>query len=345
MGDISYRNWDIWVNKRVFDTGGVCGGFFECILLPSLMVSQTVEFLTNGIQIYINKAIQTQTAPPNIIASEMTSIDGKLCLKMSGSIDTGKSIEETIASVLETLDALSICVDIALVCNQIHFVAGQGEHIFSANRRPIARGMSFEVEERCVAKVKLLNDLTYYKEADNALRVGIKHYLAGMSLMGLEDQVSGLTDAAFMQFFQGCEAVCKSGNTGLRGTCKYIANLSCNDSRELQIIAHHIYQVRNHYFGHGDVIHNKKAIDDYITAMQATKQLLVVRYLCKRLIDAKSPSGNNLIRETGFYPWQSWEGYRGSVEELSSNFKAEYEGRVAKVYDTTGKVIEKFQII
>ena len=343
MSDVSFRNWDIWINKRYFDKNEIIGGFFECILMPSLMVSQTVEFLTNGLQISLDKAVETQNASPNTIAAQMTSIDGKLCLKMSGTVDTSKSIETTLASVLESLDAISICVDIALACNQIHFVRNN-EHVFSASRRPIGRGMSFEVEERVQAHIKLQKDYLYYKNTDKALRVGIKHYLTGMSLLGLEDQLSGLTDAAFMQFFQGCEAICDSGNSGVKGTCRFIAGLCCPDARSLQIIAHQIYQVRNRYYGHGDTAHNLLAIEDYDIAVQVTKQILVVRYLCKRLIDLQCPSGENLIRETGFYPWEIWDGFRGTIDELSTSFRVPYPGRDARVFDANGKEIEKYRI-
>lgn len=67
--------------------------------------------------------------------------------------------------------------------------------------------MAFEINERYTAQQKLLAALNYCKPATPELKVAIQHYLTGMTLLGLEDQLPGLTDAAFMQFFQGCEAL------------------------------------------------------------------------------------------------------------------------------------------
>ncbi len=33
--------------------------------------------------------------------------------------------------------------------------------------------------------------------------------MTGMQLLSMEDQITGLIDAAFMQFYQGCEALCR----------------------------------------------------------------------------------------------------------------------------------------
>lgn len=67
--------------------------------------------------------------------------------------------------------------------------------------------MAFEINERYTAQQKLLAALNYYKPATPELKVAIQHYLTGMTLLDPENLLSGLTDAAFMQFFQGCEVL------------------------------------------------------------------------------------------------------------------------------------------
>lgn len=344
MGYISFRNWNFWINKDYFIADELFQGYFECIILPTLMVQQTVEFLTEDFLIGFNSIQKKQRAPRNIVAIEMTSSDGLLCIKIREKLDTSIPLEEIIGSVLEVLEAISICVDTALTCNRINFVSDNYGLIFSASPKPIGRGMAFEVEERWSARNRILSDFQYCKQAPKNVRVGIKHYLAGLSLLGLEDQISGLLDAAFIQFCQGCEAICSCTSGNLSDICIYIARQSGSDICDLQIIAHHVWQVRNNYFGHGGVEQNYKAISNYNDAMQVSKQVLVARFLCKKLIDMCTPSNEILIREMRFYLERGSEMYNGTVEELGSTFRVKYPGRTAKVYDKNGQIIKRYQI-
>ena len=344
MGAVSNRKWDFWINKAYFDGSFSESGVFECILVPTLMTPQTVEFLSERFTIGLKDVFITSRSSREFVEMNMRSIDGLLCLKLRDTFHSDCNLDDLIKSILETIDAISICVDASIECNRIDFISDHHGRIFSATRRPFRRGMAFEIEERCIAQQKLLTDLNYYKPTTPELKVAIQHYLTGMTLLGLEDQLSGLTDAAFMQFFQCCEAICNStGNA--KDLCVYIAKLGCHDSRTLQILAHHVYQVRNKYFGHGDVAHNFNAINDYGLAYQLTKQLLVIRYLCKRLIDINAPSGQTLIREMRFYPQYGSDMFHGTSEELSSTFRVDYPGRKAKVYGSDGKqILETYMI-
>lgn len=89
---------------------------------------------------------------------------------------------------------------------------------------------------------------------------------------------------------------------------------------------------------------NAQRINDYELAYQLTKQLLVARYLCKRLIDINAPSGQALIREMRFYSHYGSEMFYGTVDELSSTFKVDYPNRIAGIYDEKGNEIEKYTI-
>ena len=345
MSDVSNRSWDYWINKAFFESENKYMGKYECILIPSLMAQQTVEFLENGYQIGIKKIIKTQPVEYVDPSQYASMIDSAFCLKVRDYLDTTESVETIVSDILATLEALSICVDFSIKCNEVRFIADSEGHIFSASRRPLSRGMAFEVEERGAADEKLMTDFSALLNPSTSQKVAIKHYLTGMTLLGLEDQLSGLTDAAFMQFFQGIEAICEIGR-GKKAddVLRAIARMGSNDSRDLQIIAHQAYQVRHLYFGHGDIKRNLRAIDDYEEAMQVTKQVLVARYLCKRLIDIQSGSHTGLIREMGFYPNGHSESFNGDVALLNDSFKVNYPGRNVTIFDENGKEIEKYMI-
>ncbi len=61
--------------------------------------------------------------------------------------------------------------------------------------------------------------------------------------------MSGLIDAAFMQFYQACELLCRDKDGRMKQSKKFIAKLEPKDSRDLQIIAHQVWRVRNKISG------------------------------------------------------------------------------------------------
>lgn len=54
MSAVSNRKWEYWINKSFFDKEFSDSGCFECILVPTLMTPQTVEFLSENFQIELN---------------------------------------------------------------------------------------------------------------------------------------------------------------------------------------------------------------------------------------------------------------------------------------------------
>jgi hypothetical protein len=344
MSDVSNRNWVFWINKNAFDSKNKYYGTFECLLIPSLMAQQTVDFLESGYQIGIKSITENKGVASIDSRLYLSEIDGAFCLKIHDWLDTTIPIEKIVADIISTLEAISICVDFPIVCNSIRFVWKGAKQIFAAKRQPLGRAMAFEVEERICAQAKLQEDFTNLLSCPKSLEVAIKHYLTGMTLLGLEDQISGFTDASFMQFYQGFEAICECGSGNITDMLKSIAKMDSEDSRSLQIIAHQVIQVRHHYFGHGDVKKNYRAIENYEVAMQATKQVLVARYLCKRLIDIHSISQKGLIREMGFYPRGYSESFNGDVELLNTSFRVPFQGRTVTLFDNTGKECSSYQI-
>ena len=260
-------------------------------------------------------------------------------------LDTSQPILETVKNIQNFMDAISIAVDSPLTCLKIRFISSQHGKLMVANRRPIGRGISFEIEERGRAALKIKNDLSYYQDdTDDHIVVGRRHYLVGMQLLSLEDQITGLIDAAFMQFYQGCEALCRDPRGSIKGSQKHIASTGATDARELQIIAHQVWRVRNKYFGHGDVGYNLYANLSKEHAESVARQVLVARYLCRRLIDLNSPSSTHLTREMGFF-FGSYSGnFKGTISELENRFRVNFDRRKSKIYDSTGNKVDEYLI-
>jgi len=344
MSSLSYRSWDIWVNTSFFSEGRSFDGYFECTILGTLMVPQTIEFLAERYEIQHRTFRDIASPPSEIIKQTTITEEGNMCIRLYEPLDTSLPLSDTIKGIQNFIESVSLAVDSPLTCPKIRFISSHHGKLLVANRQPIGRGISFEIEERGVAANKIQNDLLYYQEqTDNHLVVGRRHYLTGMQLLSLEDQITGLIDAAFMQFYQGCEALCRDPRGSIAGSKKYIASTGVTDSRELQIIAHQIWRVRNKYFGHGDVGYNLHSNLSKEYAESVAKQVLVARYLCRRLIDLNSPSGTHLTREMGFY-FGSYSGnFTGIIAQLENSFRVNFDGRKSDVYDS-GNVVEQYTI-
>lgn len=343
MDSISYRKWEIWANTTLFEEHDSFRGYYECILTPTLMTPQTLEFLYENYELRLGQNLELVAIvrpSKEIIQMQMLNQFNELCLRIYGTYQYKDSIQEKVFLILKLLSELSMRLDITLNCNKITFVDHTLGNVFQAVRRNIGRGMSFEVEERMLAKKKLMSEFHPEKKTSPA----VKAYLTGMNLLGLEDQFPGLLEAAFMQFYCGCEFACNVSDC--EAVKHYIADTFTdeNDAKALQIIAHHVWQVRNKYFGHG-VKEERRAPDNYEQANRVARQVLVARYLCKRLIEPESNTKEVLIRGVNFFFDGISEGYGGDVSQLSSDFYVPYNGRNVKIYTKNEKnPVESYMI-
>lgn len=331
MDSISYRKWDIWMNIALLQQKKEYSGYFECVITPTLMAQQTVEFLEENYNLKngeIHEKINSFTDySPQFLYNER----GELCIKLYNSLNPNEIGEFLIKKVLKQLNAISLCMDFTLNCNRISFKSLNHTTIFYAMRKPLGRGMSFEVEERIAAKEKMKIDYSILLNTRNErILLVAKHYLTGINLMGLEDQFPGLIEAAFMQFYLGCECACKTHK--IEAAKKEISNMFIKNSRDLQIIAHQVWSVRNNYFGHSTKIDQNASID-FEQAVSISKQVLVARYLCRCLLDALLQSTTKLIREIGFYSKGYSENFNGDVNELSNRFYVQFNNRKVKLYE------------
>ena len=309
------------------------------------MVPQSIGFLAENFEIHTTQIINVTMSPAEIISQVTTTEEGQLCLRVYGELNTALIPLDVIQGIQTLLDSLSLTLDSPLTCSKIRFISHQHGKMMVANRKSIGRAVAFEVEERGMARTKIQQDLQFYQNVSDApFVVGRRHYLTGMTLLSLEDQITGLIDAAFMQFYQGCEALCRASNGNIIESQKFIARQGFRDGRELQIIAHQVWRVRNKYFGHGDVTWSLRANMGKEEAEAIAKQVLVVRYLCKRLIDFNSPSDIFLAREMGLFFGTYSGNFKGQITELETNFKTDFDRRISKVFDAAGVEIERYEI-
>lgn len=343
MSTLAYRDWDLWLNTGYFSGVQTHDGYFECVVLDSLMVRQSIEFLAERQYILNRQFVDVPHSPIEIVQQSTRTAEGERCIRMYEQLETSIDIKETLEGIRSFIDALALAIDAPLSCYRISFVSNHHGRILTANRKSIGRAFSFEVEERGFAYQKLRNDLAFYQnDSDPNVVVGRRHYMTGMQLLALEDQVSGLIDAAFMQFYQGCEALCRDPKGNLEPSKKYIAANASSDGRELQIIAHQVWRVRNKYFGHGDVPYNLLANQNREKAAMVARQVLVARYLCRRLLDLTAPSNTPLTREMGLFFGTYSGNFVGQVDQLLGDFKVPFDQPECNIYDANHAALTPF---
>jgi hypothetical protein len=77
-------------------------------------------------------------------------------------------------------------------------------------------------------------------------------------------------------------------------------------------------------------------------AAAVARQVLVARYLCRRLLDLSAPSRTTLSREMGIF----FTGYSGSfvgqVDQLLNGFKVPFDKTKCEIFDAAGNLAETF---
>lgn len=337
MDSISYRKWERWKNESLLEENESFNGYFECVLTPTLMVHQTLEFLSENFQFSLDSSfslnvINVAKPPIEIVNSIIVNQNNELCLRIYSCCKNTAFTSETISNLLRLLNQLSLKVGITLNCYKIMYFDHNLGKVFQTARKSIGRGMSFEIEERGLAFHNIIES-TPISAIETVPE--IKGYLTGLNLMGLEDQFPGLIEAAFMQFYIACEAAC--GNNELEKVKQYIADLftDSSESKRMQIIAHHIWQVRNNYFGHATAKKTRRA-ENFEQSSRIVKQVLVARYLCHQLILAKHPQSKALFREIGLFI-DGYAQFNGSIKQLEEEFLINYKGRKVKIYSKEDK--------
>jgi hypothetical protein len=353
MSSLNYREWDIFINERLKAHDGKFDGYYVCLVPGFAMAQQTIDFLNEAYDLYVSSPRPLDICiPPLAGMRQPISRESSLPLTIHGEFDLTKGSREQIDSISRYLDALSMCVDFPFHMQAIQFIDYNQGLVFQASRRPFGRAAGFEVEERGGAASKIADDFNgfhvHLKDQNPRLRVAIRHYLTGMTLLGLEDQVTGLIDAAYMQFYQGIESFL--GVRQCEEAKKSIAQSKVLDPRSVQIVCHQVFNVRHKYFGHGDESFYHDLSDRGPgEATQLAKQSLVVRWLCRVLIDSESQSRLPFLREMRIYGAQGSDEFLGTQEELASSFWINFGQAVmdvkreCKIYNASAREIELFK--
>lgn len=332
MSSISYRDWEIWINKSYFDSQQVLNGYFRLNLVPAIMLDQTLEFFGDLVEEVRRGDFKIDNQVKNYLNPTFSSSDSDspLTIRKFEQLDTSKDLSEIISRLLNELSALSACADFSFNCHHIEYVILPFlQKVFVALREPFSRGVGFQIKERGATRVKLSKDFGHFLGLTDEKKAAMKHYLTGLTLLNLEDSNPGLIDAAFMQFYQSCEILLGPGsptvNVGV--AMKAIAKddrLSDDEKKALQIIIYHIWAVRNEYFGHGNARNNINSNEDSNHAHRIARQVLVVRWLCRRLLDLDAPSNTFLAREIGMFHGGGYYTFSGDYHELEKAFRIDY---------------------
>lgn len=339
MSVIEHREWSIWTNMDFFEGEDDIRGVLQFKITPALMAQQTIGFLyekldaiRQGQSQYDNEELKSFFDIAMIGATDELVIQKSLSIERST-----EQLDIILEEALDQLSAIALCLDFPLNCSEVRFVVPpmtpESGEVFIASRKPIGRGLAFEVEEIGAASGRLTNDFGTFRNLSQQQKAAQKHYLNGLTLLGLEDQFAGLLDAAFMQFYQGCEILCGENHI-LKKVKAYLASSYPTESQTLQVIAHHVWQIRHNYFGHGNVGNHIVNMDDMGETFNVAKQVLVVRWLCKHLLDL-STNSVPLTREMRLYHSRNSVCFSGSEAEISQTFYNGYDFKVIPILDSS----------
>ncbi len=315
MSAFSTRRLEIWRSSRAEAIAPISGAFF-CKVVPTLMVRQTIEFM--------HEQSMRPEHPPQGDSLLRPFITGMRYWRRDEEPDVliwyrdFASADELFQFDLQVLsDAirqLELHTDINFVVGEISYRVdlGLGPEVplLVVSRMPIRRGVGFEVEEReLVASSTRQGD---FMLSDKAI-LSQQHYSTGMALLAGEDDVSGLIDGAFMQFYLATESLLEAHKRD-RAVQNGRALYGSRFSAELEKVVQHVYLARHRFFGHAHPKYLRGILDAEV-AFDIAKQVLVARWCARYLLglELQTPLA---IREMRFYPSDNTSIYFDGRSEL-----------------------------
>ena len=297
MSSFPSRTLEIWKSSLGSDLGELNGAF--CFhLTPTVMVTQTMEYLYER---------QGQPVASGYLLNPfirgMTYFDKNVPSNLYWwkSFKTPEELFSFDVTFLESaIRQLELHTDINLTYSQVTYLAdvGTGPNLplMIIKRVPIGRGVAFEVEERGMVSESLAQgDI----EISDKVQVAQQHYSTGMGLLGGEDSLTGLVDAAFMQFYLALEALLESHEKE-KAHSRGIELYGVRFNKNFVALVKHVYLARHRFFGHA---HPKflKGLLDADTAFQIAKQTLVARWTARGVL-ALELNRPLVTREMRLYP-------------------------------------------
>ncbi|WP_167337512.1 hypothetical protein [Xanthomonas arboricola] len=316
MSSFPARAVEIWRSSQA-EVIAPIHGVFSFEVFKTLMVPQTLQFLAEC----ANRPLSGVSEISSAFLQGMRHFDqGRPALLFWKQFRHHEELFSFDPEVLsEAIRQLEVHTDINLTFGQVTYLAdiGRGPELplWILSRLPFTRGVAFEIDERGATEASLGGG--DFEMSDKA-RVAQQHYSTGMSLLAGEDSISGLVDAAFMQFYLATEAILERHEKDKAleaGAQIFGAEFDAN----LQLIVSHVYLARHRFFGHA---HPKylKGLLDTDTAFDIAKQTLVARWCARRLMELELK--RSLVkREMRLYagPQQSVAFY-GDASYLKSDF-------------------------
>ena len=317
MSSFSARPLEVWRSSLAESMSPIAGAFsFE--VLHTIMVPQTLQFLAE-------KALQGGQGSGEVIPGFLAGMRYANSAKPT-SLLLWKNFPSAVELFSFNVDALSDAIrqlelhaDINLTFARVSYLAdvGRGPELplLIFVRQPFVRGVAFEIEERAaVANSFVLGD---FQLSDKAL-VAQQHYSTGIALLAGEDSVSGLIDAAYMQFYLSIEATLEQ-HEEKKAVQSGQSLFGTDFDSGLQKIVSHVYFGRHRFFGHAHPKYLKGLLDSN-TAFDIAKQTLVARWCARRLLELelKRPLAKREIR---LYPNPGRSvTFTGDAESLGGEF-------------------------
>jgi hypothetical protein len=316
MSSFPSRKLEIWQSSRASEFQTI-QGVFAFHVAHTLMVPQTLQFMmekaqsgdaTLGIcQKFIRGMYYAQLHKPC-----------PLLLWMEFN-DSNALFSYPFECLIDAVGQLEIHTDINFTYDRVTYFADAGlgptVPLLIISRIPFFRGVGFEVEERGqVSQSMTVGDFTISSKC----RVAHRHYSSGLALLAGEDAISGLIDAAFMQFYLAIEALLEAHEKekAVESGTRLYGSLFTS---ALASIVEHVYLARHRFYGHA---HPKflKGILDSEAAYSIAKQALVAKWCARQLfsLELKRPL---VVRETRLHTGLSSIEFSGDVSSLATDFK------------------------
>jgi hypothetical protein len=301
----------VWQSSAAKDLVPIIGAF-RIDVSPTLMVKQTLQFLFERSR----SASFSETMTPFLMGSQYWTEEISALYYVKAFANSEELFAYDTRDLYDLVLELELHTDVNFTITQLTYLAdigsgGPSYPLLIAERQPIARGIGFEIEQRGIAAQSLANPTIRWT---SKAKTAHQYYSTGLTLLALEDQVSGLFDAAFMQFHLAIEVLLKAYKVGQaleHGKLEYQARFT--PSIEAAVVR--VFEARNNYFGHA----NSSSLSEK-DAFALAKQTLVARWCARSLLELEV--GTELVhREMRLYGGDTHSfAFEGDTTQLNTDF-------------------------
>lgn len=281
MSSFSSRPLQIW-RSSLAESLSLISGVFAFEVVPSIMVSQTLAFL------HEEAKKETSVSSPVISAFlngmryyDPNRANSLLYFRKFDSAD--ELLNVNVDLLFDAIRLLETYVDINLTVTRIVYLSdvgiGPSQPLLIIERMPFFRGVGFEIEERTALRSSMSSSAL---QLSGKTRIAQQYYSTGLALLAAEDQISGLLDAAFMQFYLTIESILekhKQHQARISGKKLFGGRFS----KDIENIVDHVYTARNGFFGHNSRKNHDGQLVDSI-AFSIAKQVVVAKWCARELI-------------------------------------------------------------